>query len=237
MPCNCCGAVTLMLTQSLPPLQHCCSQHQAATAALPPRCRRAAAALLPHCRRAAAVLPPRCCHAAAALLPCCRHAAAAKLLSLQPPPMRCCNAATAAAATTAGLPQPPSSCRPLAAAKLPMLLPLLLRYCNAATAAAATAAALPLTPPSCCHQAAAAKLPLPPHCRQAATTVTTDVTHAEIKHYTYVGIDNEYTLVRTVIGTIRNYKTNVIEKSNLYHFIHFFFHSKTEEFDTIFCYT
>jgi hypothetical protein len=29
------------------------------------------------------------------------------------------------------------------------------------------------------------------------------VTHAEIKHYTNVGIRNEYTLARTVIGTIR----------------------------------
>ncbi len=31
--------------------------------------------------------------------------------------------------------------------------------------------------------------------------------HAEIKHYTNVGIHNEYTLARTVIGTIRYYKT------------------------------
>jgi hypothetical protein len=31
--------------------------------------------------------------------------------------------------------------------------------------------------------------------------------HAEIKHYTYVGIHNEYTLASTVIGTIRYYKT------------------------------
>jgi hypothetical protein len=33
------------------------------------------------------------------------------------------------------------------------------------------------------------------------------LTHAEIKHYTYVGIHNEYTLASTVIGTIRYYKT------------------------------
>ncbi len=34
-----------------------------------------------------------------------------------------------------------------------------------------------------------------------------NLTHAEIKHYTYVGIRNEYTLASTVIGTIRYYKT------------------------------
>jgi hypothetical protein len=33
------------------------------------------------------------------------------------------------------------------------------------------------------------------------------LTHAEIKHYANVGIQNEYTLVSTVIGTIRYYKT------------------------------
>jgi hypothetical protein len=80
-------------------------------------------------------------------------------------------------------------------------------YCNAATATAAIAAALPLPPPSCCHQAATAKLPLTPHHRQAAAAVTTTITHAEIKHYTYVGIHNEYMLASTVIGTIRYYKT------------------------------
>ncbi len=31
--------------------------------------------------------------------------------------------------------------------------------------------------------------------------------HSEIKHYTYVGIHNEYMLASTVIGTIRYYKT------------------------------
>ncbi len=34
-----------------------------------------------------------------------------------------------------------------------------------------------------------------------------NLTHAEIKHYMYVEIHNEYTLVSTVIGTIRYYKT------------------------------
>ncbi len=33
------------------------------------------------------------------------------------------------------------------------------------------------------------------------------LTHAEKKHYTNVGIHNEYTLASTVIGTIRYYKT------------------------------
>ncbi len=33
------------------------------------------------------------------------------------------------------------------------------------------------------------------------------LTHAEIKHYTHVGIHNEYMLVKTVIGIIRYYKT------------------------------
>jgi hypothetical protein len=33
------------------------------------------------------------------------------------------------------------------------------------------------------------------------------LTHAEIKHYTYVGIHNEDTLESTAIGTIRYYKT------------------------------
>ncbi len=31
--------------------------------------------------------------------------------------------------------------------------------------------------------------------------------HAEIKHYTNVGIHNKFTLASTVIGTIRYYKT------------------------------
>ncbi len=34
-----------------------------------------------------------------------------------------------------------------------------------------------------------------------------NLTHAEIKHYTYVGIHNEYMLASTLIGTIRYYKT------------------------------
>ncbi len=32
------------------------------------------------------------------------------------------------------------------------------------------------------------------------------LTHAEIKHYTNVGIHNDYTLAITVIGTIRYYR-------------------------------
>jgi hypothetical protein len=32
------------------------------------------------------------------------------------------------------------------------------------------------------------------------------LTHTEIKHYTNVGIHNDYTLVITVIGTIRYYQ-------------------------------
>jgi hypothetical protein len=38
------------------------------------------------------------------------------------------------------------------------------------------------------------------------------LTHAEIKHYTYVGIHNKYTLASTVIGTIRYYKTQCNRK-------------------------
>jgi hypothetical protein len=33
------------------------------------------------------------------------------------------------------------------------------------------------------------------------------LTHIEIKHYTIIGIHNEYKLASTVIGTIRYYKT------------------------------
>ena len=33
------------------------------------------------------------------------------------------------------------------------------------------------------------------------------LTHTEIKHYTNVGIHNDYTLAITVIGTIRFYRT------------------------------
>jgi hypothetical protein len=32
------------------------------------------------------------------------------------------------------------------------------------------------------------------------------LTHAEIKHYTNIGMHNDYTLVITVIGTIRYYR-------------------------------
>jgi hypothetical protein len=86
----------------------------------------------------------------------------------------------------------------------PPLLPLL-PHCRCRHQAAATK----LPPPSCRHQAAAAaaaKLLLPPRRRHAAAAVTTAIMHAEIKHYTYVGIHNEYMWVSTVIGTIRYYK-------------------------------
>ena len=36
--------------------------------------------------------------------------------------------------------------------------------------------------------------------------------HAEIKHYTNVGITNDYTLAITVIGTIRYYRTEYNRK-------------------------
>ncbi len=37
-------------------------------------------------------------------------------------------------------------------------------------------------------------------------------THAEIEHYTNIGIHNDYMLVITVIGTIRFYKTEYNRK-------------------------
>jgi hypothetical protein len=53
------------------------------------------------------------------------------------------------------------------------------------------------------------------------------LTHAEIKHYTNIGIHNDYyTLAITVIGTIRFYRMVFIENSKLYHLIHFFFVKK-----------
>ncbi len=67
--------------------------------------------------------------------------------------------------------------------------------------------------------------------------VTTAVTHAEIKHYTYVGIHNECMLASTVIELLFITKPNVIEKKNCIILYFFFFDSKTEVFDTIFCYT
>jgi hypothetical protein len=61
------------------------------------------------------------------------------------------------------------------------------------------------------------------------------LTHAEIKHYTNIGMHNEYTLAITVDGTIRYYKNlKIIEKSKLYHLMHFFDTNK-RQFDTIFC--
>jgi hypothetical protein len=171
-------SVTLMLTQPMPLLSRCHSQHQAAAAVPPPSC---------HCKAAitaaAAVALFQCCHCCRCHH-CCATAAAIKL----PPPHRrqaldvaatavgllqccychCCHCCRTAAAATK---LPPPSCRRQAAA------------------------------------AAAAKLLLLPRRHQAAATVTTTITHAEIKHYMYVGIHNEYTLASTVIGTIRNYKT------------------------------
>ncbi len=38
------------------------------------------------------------------------------------------------------------------------------------------------------------------------------LTHAEIKHYTNIGIHKDYTLVITVIGTIRYYRTEYNRK-------------------------
>jgi hypothetical protein len=38
------------------------------------------------------------------------------------------------------------------------------------------------------------------------------LTHAEIKHYTNVGIHNDYTLAITVIGTIRYYRAEYNRK-------------------------
>jgi hypothetical protein len=36
--------------------------------------------------------------------------------------------------------------------------------------------------------------------------------HAEIKHYTNIGIHNDYTLAITVIGTVRNNRTEYNRK-------------------------
>ncbi len=180
MPCHHRGAVTLLLTQPLPPLPHCCSQHQAAAAVPPPSCHRKAAVTAV----TAAVLL-QCCHRCR-----CHHCrATAAAIKLPPPHRRQASIVTATAVT---------------------LLQCCHCHCCHCYYTAATTAKLP--PPSCRCQAAPAAasklpLPLPPrHCR-AAPAVTTTIMHAEIKHYTYVGIHNEYTLARTVIGTIRYYKT------------------------------
>jgi hypothetical protein len=172
------GAVTLLLTQPLPLLLRCRSQHQAATAMPPPSCHRKAAVTV-----ATAKTLLQCCHRCR-----CHHchatAAAIKL------PLPCCCQASDIAATAVPLLQ---CC-----------------HCHCCHCCHTATAAAKLPPPSCCRQAAAAttaKLPLLPRYRQAAATVTTAITHAEIKHYMYIGIYNEYTLVSTVIGTIRYYKT------------------------------
>jgi hypothetical protein len=145
------------------------------------------------------------------------------------PPLPRCHSQHQAAATAL-----PPSCRQAAitAATAVMLLQCCHRcrchHCHATAAAiklpppchrqASNVAATTVTLLQCCHcccchccrtATAAAKL-LPPSCHRqaaAATATTTAVTHAEIKHYTYVGIHNEYTLASTVIGTIRYYKT------------------------------
>ncbi len=62
--------------------------------------------------------------------------------------------------------------------------------------------------------------------------------HAEIKHYTHIGIHTEYTLASTEIGTIRYYKTQY-NRNKLTVSSHTicFFDSNKGQFDTIFCYT
>ncbi len=50
--------------------------------------------------------------------------------------------------------------------------------------------------------------------------------HAEIKHYTNVGIHNDYTLAITVIGTIRYYRTEYNRNRKLYHLTQFIFFVK-----------
>jgi hypothetical protein len=104
-------------------------------------------------------------------------------------------------------------------------------HCRCCHCCRIAAAAAKLPPPSCRRLAAVAattKLLLPPHHRQAAATVTTAVTHAEIKHYTYIGIDNEYTLASTVIGTIRYYRTEYNRQTvNCIISYNFFFLKKT----------
>ncbi len=172
------GAVILLLTQLLPLLPRCRSQHQAA-----------AAAPLPSCRRKAAITAAT----AIALLQCYHHCRChhwhATTAAIKLPLPRRCQAANVAGTAVVLLQCCHCHC---------------CHWCRTATATAK------LLPPSCHRQAAAAaatKLLLLPRCRQAAAAVTTAFMHAEIKHYTYVGIHNEYTLASTVIGTIRYYKT------------------------------
>jgi hypothetical protein len=138
------GAVTLLLMQPLPPLPRCCSQHQAAAAVLLPSCRRKAAVTA-----ATALVLFQCCHRCRCHY--CRATAAAiklllsrcrQLLTLPPPLLRYCNAATATAATAAALPlMPPSYRHQAATPKLPQLPPPSCR-CRRATAKL-----LPRSPP------------------------------------------------------------------------------------------
>jgi hypothetical protein len=177
-PCHHCGAVTLLLTPPLPPLPRCRSQHQAAAAPLPQSCRSKAAITT-----ATTVKLLQCCHRCR-----CHHCRATAAATKLPLPRR--RQAANVAGTVVALLQ---CC-----------------HCRCCLCCCTAAAAAKLLPPSCRRQAAAAtaaKLPLPPRRCQAADAVTTTVMHAEIKHYTYIGIHNEYTLASTLIGTIRCYKT------------------------------
>jgi hypothetical protein len=177
-PCHRHGVVTLLLMPPLPPLPRCRSQHQVATAALLPSCRHKAAITT-----ATAIALLQCCHPRH-----CHHCRATAAATKLPPPRR--HQVADVAGTAVALLQ---CCHP--------------RCCHCCcTATAATK----LLPPSCHRQAAtatAAKLPLggalPPSCCRGHHR-----RHAcRNKHYTYVGIHNEYTLASTVIGTNRYYIT------------------------------
>jgi hypothetical protein len=183
MPRHHCGTVTLLLTQPLPPLPRCCSQYQAAAAAPLLSCRRKAAVTA-----ATTVMLVQCCYR------CRCHHCHATTAAIKLPPLRRRQASNVAATTVTLL----QCC-----------------HCRCCHCCRTAAAAVKLPPPSCCCHtaaAAAAKLPLLPRHGQATATVTTAVMHAEIKHYTYVRIHNDYTLVSTVIGTIRYYKAKCNRK-------------------------
>jgi hypothetical protein len=174
MPHNCRGTVTLLLMQLLPQLPCCRSQHQAA-ATPPSSCRHKAAVTA-----ATTVALLQCCHR------CRCHHCHATAATIKLPPLHRRQASNVAATAVVLLQCCHCCC---------------CHCCRTATAAAK------LPPPSCHHQAdavTATKLPLLllPRRWQAAAAVTTTITHAEIKHYTYVGIHNEYTLASTVIGGV-----------------------------------
>jgi hypothetical protein len=150
------SGVTLLLTQTLPPLLPCPSQHQATAAALPPSYRHKAAIT------AATTIPLlQCCHRCG-----CHHCyATAAAIKLPPPRPR---QAANVAGTTVTLLQCCHHC------------------CCHCCCTAAAATKLPTPSCRCqAAAAAAAKLPLLPCCRQAAAAVTTAVTYAEIKHYVH----------------------------------------------------